>query len=466
MRLYLLIIIMNLSVDQIYCDVCAKVNHRVDCGDSNSTESNCIGKGCCWLVANGTALPNCFYKLELTEKVLAKKKVFVHMMPWFETKASSGTGQWGLHWSMNTRNPDNVTDGVRDIASYYHPLIDVYASGDTTVIDWQLGLMKLSGVTGVLIDWPGTLNKLDYAANLENCNSIIARTKRHGLEFAVVYEDNNLDLGGATDKVGQAKADMKYLQSNYFSKFNYARLFGAPLLLDFGPQSLEGVMWDQAFSVFKPKPTFFILSDRNVSSGGSSVKGGMCWVWPDFMGGLNQFYKSSSWNRRFGCAYPGFKAFYKDGGMEEDIPWVIPYSVDTFTTTLYSALVHTNQIQLITWNDYGEGTIIEPTVEFGYQFLTALQKTLFFNRNQTDLEKVTAIFKAKQSCSGDKTCLAQLEKQHFDFVLGPHSPLNPIKDKVTKGAKKNVIPVKDNPIILRGRNVRLKKFRNRYNIHI
>ena len=30
-------------------------------------------------------------------------------------------------------------------------------------------------------------------------------------------------------------------------------------------------------------------------------------------------------------------------------------------------------IQLVTWNDYGEGTMIEPTVEFGYTFLEAVQ---------------------------------------------------------------------------------------------
>ncbi len=28
----------------------------------------------------------------------------------------------------------------------------------------------------------------------------------------------------------------------------------------------------------------------------------------------------------------------------------------------------------MTWNDYGEGTMIEPTKEFGYGFLNTLQK--------------------------------------------------------------------------------------------
>ena len=32
-------------------------------------------------------------------------------------------------------------------------------------------------------------------------------------------------------------------------------------------------------------------------------------------------------------------------------------------------------IQLVTWNDYGEGTIIEPTAETGYQALEIVQQS-------------------------------------------------------------------------------------------
>jgi hypothetical protein len=31
-------------------------------------------------------------------------------------------------------------------------------------------------------------------------------------------------------------------------------------------------------------------------------------------------------------------------------------------------------IQLVTWNDYGEGTMIEPTHQFGYRFLEIIQE--------------------------------------------------------------------------------------------
>jgi hypothetical protein len=86
------------------------------------------------------------------------KKIFAHVMPWFESKTSN-SGTWGQHWTMANQNPDVIgSDGKRQIAAHFYPLIGPYASGDTNVIEYQLLLMKLSGIDGVFIDWPGKQN--------------------------------------------------------------------------------------------------------------------------------------------------------------------------------------------------------------------------------------------------------------------------------------------------------------------
>src|SRR6266849_6757025 len=72
-------------------------------------------------------------------------KLYVHVMPWFDTKASQGS--WGIHWTMANRNPDIIDgSGRRQIASYYYPMIGPYASGDRDVVEYQLLLMKYAGV--------------------------------------------------------------------------------------------------------------------------------------------------------------------------------------------------------------------------------------------------------------------------------------------------------------------------------
>ena len=126
------------------------------------------------------------------------------------------------------------------------------------VIEYQLLTMKLSGIDGVFIDWPGTLSKYDYPLLVRNTLKIVSVLSRVGLHYAIVYEDQN--LVNATDKIVQAKADMNYLQSNFFVQSNYENIDGKPVLLVFGPQQIKtGADWSSIFSVLSTQPAFFPL---------------------------------------------------------------------------------------------------------------------------------------------------------------------------------------------------------------
>ncbi|CAG2111714.1 unnamed protein product, partial [Medioppia subpectinata] len=356
----------NHTVDPVCLAI--PVSSRTDCGDVHTTPDSCVAKGCCWEVVTIPGKPNCFFKTGGTVAPPGPtsaphpggKKVLVHIMPWFETKVSGG-GKWGIHWSMANFNPDQMVGDKRKIASHYYPLIDLYASGDPKVIDWQLGLMKVSGISGVLIDWPGSSGLLDYGTNMRNAEAIIAGTQRAGLEFAVVYEDNNLDLAKMPDHIGQAKKDMTYLQQNYFSKPNYIKINGQPLLLDFGPQKgLQGGDWVQAFSVLSQKPLFLSLWNQMQQTGGTAG-GEFAWIWSTFLDGLKSWYPRAT-GFKIGVAYPGFDDAYQEGGWGAGPGYKIPTSLANFQTTLDLALSYTDVVQVCTWNDYGEGTIIEPTL--------------------------------------------------------------------------------------------------------
>jgi hypothetical protein len=325
------------------------------------------------------------------------KKIFAHMMPWFETNVTNG-GTWGIHWKMNTRNPDIIdANGQREIASWYYPMIGPYASGDTVVIEYQLLLMKLSGIDGVFIDWPGTLNLNDYPLLVHNTKQIVSVLSRIGLQYAIVYEDQN--LVNATDKIAQAKDDMNYLQTNFFIQPNYENISEKPLLLVFGPQQIQnGTDWSTIFSVLPTQPAFFPLLYQS-GAAGATATGEFSWVSQDNLVTQNNFYDRTFSGQRIGCAYPGFNSYYAAGGWGGPT-WIIDHdSLNTFSTTLDLALSKTfiNYIQLVTWNDYGEGTIIEPTVQYGYQYLTMLQQKLgVSNLGIADLELVAQLFKLRK----------------------------------------------------------------------
>ncbi len=240
-----------------------------------NTDSSCIEvfRGVSWFnicsvtqtqpLFNGTVVPYAPVNVTKTNS----KRVFVHLMPWFETPATN-SGAWGLHWKMANKNPNTIlANGQREIASYYYPLTGPYASSDTTIIDYQLLLMKLSGVDGVTIDWPGTGNNngaaLDLPLNERNTKAIVARVAKAGLNFALVYED--YVLSGYSDRTAQGKLDMTYAQTNYFSSANYEKVNGKPLLYIFGPRLLQNeASWTTIFSVLTTKPAFNTLWYQSV----------------------------------------------------------------------------------------------------------------------------------------------------------------------------------------------------------
>jgi len=345
----------------------------------------------------------------------------VHIMPWFETKASNPAqpNVWGIHWTMSSRNPDIIDgQGRRQIAAHYYPDIDPYWSGDNAVIEYQLNLMKYAGVDGVFIDWPGTLPIWDYVGNLRNSEAIIRAAERIGLQYAIVYEDHNIkmaaDAGFVSDMIGAAQADMRYLQQNYFNNPHYVKHNGVPLLLDFGPQTFENPdQWTNIFSVLNPKPAFYTLWYEREEAGANAI-GEFNWIYFDYMAGLDWFYTMRDYPK-IGGAYPGFNTYYALGGWPGDPGWNIPVGAQTWSETLDRALLavraqNVSRIQLNTWNDYGEGTMLEPTKEFGNQFLTILQQKLGVPFGEDELVLIKNLYLMRKEFTGNARANNELDQ--------------------------------------------------------
>jgi len=360
----------------------------------------------------------------------AKPKIYVHMMPWFETRETNTQpehyGEWGIHYTMSNKNPDKIIDSVtgrREVAMYYYPLTGPYASGDKVIIEYQLLLMKLSGIDGVFIDWAPIINTNDYPLMVRNTEKIVEQLEKAGLQFAIVYEDQDINVALKNkvidNKIEAAQKDMDYLNTNYFARANYVKYNDKPLLLTFGPQTFESdTEWTQIFSKLgNNKPAFFTLWYESKDAG-KNATGEFAWVWQKNLEDLDKFYNNHPINgAKIASAYPGFKAFYADGGWG-NIPWTIPHKGDTtFSETLKMALdSKLDIIQLVTWNDYGEGTMIEPTVEFGYSFLTTLQKTLGVTYNQSDLEMVYKLYTYRRKYASSEETQKKLD-QVFSYIV-------------------------------------------------
>lgn len=345
--------------------------------------------------------------------------IYAHYMPWFETPETTDNGTWGYHWTMNKMNPDKIdTNGKREIAAHFYPLIGPYASSDSDVLEYHLLLMKYAGIDGILIDWYGTRNLYDYPANKRNTEAVVDMLDKIGLKFAIVYEDQTLNNEmGAYEKVPQAKNDMRYLETNFFNRDNYIKINDRSLIMCFGPQAIDNAAdWTSVFSVLKSKPVFLPLqyfSGKANNASHTNAQGEFMWVGSDSdMIAKYEHIKQFDW--WMGGALPGFKDYYKEGGeypiyehengarLERDLQLAKKNNADF--------------LQLITWNDFGEGTMIEPTLEFGYKFLTSIQRFAGVSYSETTLADVYEYYNLKKGTGNDELTRKKLLQIHYYLV--------------------------------------------------
>jgi glycoprotein endo-alpha-1,2-mannosidase len=349
-------------------------------------------------------------------------KVYMHYMPWFQSKPVSG--YWGSHWKMTNKNPDNVDgDGKREIASHYYPLIGPYDSKDPDVLEFHLLLMKYAGVDGILIDWYGSHNVYDYKVNLTATNAVIEKLDDVGLQFAVVYEDyvaKSVEDQTSRTAMQAAQEDMAYLQQEYFPKKEHIQMDGAPLLMTFGPRQFKSsTQWTEIFNGLSTKPKFLPLWSHS-GFVGSNGNGEFAWVdFNESLSELNSFYNKTHLQYLMGSAYPRFHDFYEEGGSGASYGYVDFNEGETLRNTLAKAKDrNAKYLQLVTWNDFGEGTVIEPTVEDQFLCLEIIQEFTGVTYGKAELELIHNYYLKKQLHKGNAEAMEVLLKvfQHLNLL--------------------------------------------------
>ncbi|NVK74480.1 MAG: hypothetical protein HWE24_13420 [Oceanospirillaceae bacterium] len=353
-------------------------------------------------------------KLPISVEKTNSTKVYVHYMPWFETKEFSG--KWGFHWTMNNQNPDLFDgEGNRKIASHYYPLIGTYDSEDPDLVEYHLLLMKYSGIDGVLIDWYGSFNVADYGLNLKNSNSLIFETPKYALDFGIVYEEFTTEKSSIRFQISEIEAavkDLEYIENNYLTMDNYIFFKDRPLLLTFGPRYIRSkTKWSTIFESVETEFSFLPLWNFTNLVGSENSVGEYAWI--DFSSDsslLKSFYSNNMKENIIGSVFPGFHDFYKEGGVGESYGYLSHANGTRLDTNL--ELINTynlSHVQLVTWNDFGEGTILEPTAEFEYKYLEKIQKFTGVKYGVDDLKLITKLYGLRKLHKTNNSIQEQLD---------------------------------------------------------
>lgn len=288
--------------------------------------------------------------------------MLIHTMPWFEP------GGW--HWTMNKTWPEGR------VASHFRPIIGAYDSADPLVVELHVAWMKLAGFDGVLADWYGIEETYDYPMIHRRTQLLFETATRAGMTIGIVYEDQSIGnpikngVTEASQSVPLAGKVGHYLGQDWLKRRNWWRIDGKPVIAVFGPQHFGDLEWAsfregtgpiQLLTLHDPRPGSDGVFDWPLPARGLE----WTWDWPE---------RRASEPIRVTVAFPRFLDFYEEGGQEghPDLP---DQDGSTYRRTLEAAIeARPKAIQVATWNDWQEGTQIEPSVEFGMRDLVETQR--------------------------------------------------------------------------------------------
>jgi hypothetical protein len=250
-----------------------------------------------------------------------------------------------------------------------------YSSNDAVQVQKQVTDMISRGIQGLVIDWYGPSFTFENSAT----QLMMAEAQKHSnFVFAVMEDGGALASCASTSGCNvtqQLISDLNYANSTYWSSPSYMAFGGRPLVFFFGVDQYT-IDWNAVATGVQGNPVFIFENTPGFTHPQSG--GAFSWVNPnpsnandEGLSYLDNFYQTgqTTGGYIFGSAYPGFNDSLAPW-MSGKTPRVTNQKcgqtwMDTLgrTANHYSTSNQLFALQLITWNDYEEGSEIESGVD-------------------------------------------------------------------------------------------------------
>lgn len=244
-----------------------------------------------------------------------------------------------------------------------------YSSTDTTQIKNQINDMIGRGINGVIIDWYGPNNSLDQATL-----SIMDEAEKHpGFTFAIMVDQGAIKYDSCSGCSPQAALinQLQYVEQTYFSSPAYMKVQGQPVITNFDIDLAYSIDWNAVNAALSTHPLFLYQNNDGFSH--TLSDGSYSWVMPtttDYgRSYLSSFYDtgmSYPTHQTVGATYKGFNDTLAAWGSRRTMgqqcgqTWLQTFSE---INGLYNSGKQLSDLQLVTWNDYEEGTEIESGID-------------------------------------------------------------------------------------------------------
>jgi hypothetical protein len=265
-----------------------------------------------------------------------RTKIYAHFMGWFGTYSHMNVG---------------------------------YDSTSRTQVARQVQDMISRGLDGVIIDWYGKGTTSDYATL-----TLMKEAEAHpGFTFAIMVDKGAISrhsCSGCTPQQALTK-HLQYIEQTYFGSPAYMRIQGRPVVTNFDVDADYQIDWKAAAAAVTSDPTFLFQSSPAFTHAVSG--GGYSWIQPrttDYgFSYLTNFYKTGKSYvnlQTIGASYKGFNdklaAWGTNRVMDQQCgqTWLQTFSK---INSMYDSNNQLDALQLVTWNDYEEGTEIESGID-------------------------------------------------------------------------------------------------------
>ena len=239
----------------------------------------------------------------------------------------------------------------------FTPYLGLYDSGNPAVIDAHIGGMQYAGIEAGIASWWGKATPTD-----SRFTTLLDRAEAKGFKFAAYYE---IDQTGTRSKAA-IDNDLKHLRDSYFSHPAYLKVDGKPVVFVYcpaGPLSMV-TKWVNLRTKYG-----LYLSMTDLPQWWN--KASLIDSWHGYAPAerVKAVYLSST-NKVYSLSISA--GFWN----HEPVPR-LERNLAEWTQAVGTFGLYNPDWQLVYWNEHGEGTPIEPCVEWGgylgSEWLTALR---------------------------------------------------------------------------------------------
>lgn len=331
------------------------------------------------------------YKIKSEIGVNADKKVFAVYLDWF------GQSKWNdwAHWEWSGEHPHDPRNFVeldkRDIASANYPLIGPYRSDDPKLIRYHTKLAKAIGIDALVVDWytyKDTLNT-DLAYMDRNFSRMMDIAEEEDYTLSVIMEpkihfNGWVRHGSRGEAVKAVEDDFRYVLTNYSKRKGFLKQDELPVLFVFETSRLNPGEWKSVVDDLEKEGRYFIMVSDNTDPSYLNVFNSF-YEWPNYeavsregnahhesvLRGTQGYITGRKDIVPAAAVWPGFNdtGVWGWGGG----PRVLDRKNGEFYQSTWDAALENNSkwITLATFNDWNEGTQIEPSMEDNYKSMTA-----------------------------------------------------------------------------------------------